>query len=78
MDLTKSIGELDAPGHLDIVYHLTAINSTRLFYEMPYQVARTNLLMILNLLDWLEGKSVGRAVYTSTSEVYAGSEHVAC
>jgi len=32
------------------------------------------LLATINLLDWLEGKSVGRILYTSTSEVYAGCE----
>ena len=44
------------PNKFDIVYHLAAINGTRLFYEIPYEVARTNLLLTINLLDWLETK----------------------
>lgn len=74
VDMTRPIGRVRAPRRLDVVYHLAAINGTRLFYEMPYQVARTNLLLTLNLLDWLEGRSVGRLLYSSTSEIYAGAE----
>jgi nucleoside-diphosphate-sugar epimerase len=74
-DLTKPL-DLAVDGGFDVVYHLAAINGTRLFYEIPYQVARTNLLITLNLLDWLEHRSVGRLIYTSTSEVYAGCEQV--
>lgn len=71
VDLTKLLPALDAPTDFAIVYHLAAINGTRLFYEMPYTVCRTNLLVTLNLLDWLETRTVGHLLYTSTSEVYA-------
>ncbi|MBI3011628.1 MAG: NAD-dependent epimerase/dehydratase family protein [Candidatus Omnitrophica bacterium] len=64
----KEVDELDA------VYHLAAINGTQLFYDIPYQVARTNLLVTINLLDALEGRRIGRVIYSSTSEVYAGAE----
>ena len=74
VDLTKPISGVDLSAPMDIVYHLAAINGTRLFYEIPYQVAQTNLKVTLNLLDWLESKKVGRLVYASTSEVYAGGE----
>ena len=76
LDLTRPVTDLSIPERLDVVYHLAAINGTRLFYEIPYDVARTNLLVTINLLDWLRGRSVGRIVYTSTSEVYAGCEAV--
>lgn len=77
-DLTKPLVPVEAVegDGFDIVYHLAAINGTRLFYEIPYQVARTNLLITLHLLDWLEGRRVGRLIYASTSEVYAGCEQV--
>jgi nucleoside-diphosphate-sugar epimerase len=74
VDLTEPIAGLKVLGKIDIVYHLAAINGTRLFYEMPYQVARNNLLMTLNLLNWLEGHQVGRLLYSSSSEVYAGAD----
>ena len=76
LDLTRPITGLSITEPLDVVYHLAAINGTRLFYEIPYDVARVNLLVTINLLDWLRGRAVGRVVYTSTSEVYAGCEAV--
>ncbi len=76
MDLTKPIGKRMCLSTLDIVYHLAAINGTQLFYEIPYQVARANLLMTLNLLDALKDESVRKLVYASTSEVYADCDQV--
>lgn len=75
-DLTVPLSGVRAEGPFDVVYHLAAINGTRLFYEIPFQVARTNLLMTLHLLDWLAAQPVGRLLYASTSEVYAGCEDV--
>lgn len=74
VDLTLPIENIGIKSSFDIVYHLAAINGTRLFYEIPYQVARDNLLMTLNLLKWLEDKTPGRLVYSSSSEVYAGAD----
>lgn len=76
VDLTRPLADIDIGDSLGIVYHLAAINGTRLFYEIPYEVARINLLATINLLDWLRGRTVGRILYTSTSEVYAGCEAV--
>lgn len=76
IDLTRPIDDMDIPEMLDIVYHFASINGTSLFYEIPYHVARTNLLVTLNLLDWLECRSVKRLVYSSTSEVYADCEKI--
>jgi UDP-glucose 4-epimerase/UDP-glucuronate decarboxylase len=73
-DLTLPIRGLDCPAGFDVVYHLAAINGTRLFYEMPYELARANLLITINLLDWLADRQVGRLLYSSTSEVYADCE----
>jgi nucleoside-diphosphate-sugar epimerase len=74
VDLTQPIKSLNISEPLDIVYHLAAINGTRLFYEMPYKVAHNNLLMTLNLLNWLEGKKINKLLYSSSSEVYAGAD----
>ena len=75
-DMTSPMDDVPLPSRLDIVYHLAAINGTRLFYEMPYEVARTNLLVTLSLLQRLETINIGRLVYTSTSEVYSGCEQL--
>jgi nucleoside-diphosphate-sugar epimerase len=74
VDLKKPITDVNVTGTIDIVYHLAAINGTRLFYEIPYEVCRDNLLLTLNLLNWLEDKEVGRLLYSSSSEVYAGAD----
>ena len=76
-DLTERARALDeALDGADVVYHLAAINGTQLFYDIPYQVARTNLLLTLQLLDALERHRPGLLVYSSTSEVYAGAEQI--
>ncbi len=74
VDLKKPISNVDISGTIDIVYHLAAINGTRLFYEIPYEVCRDNMLLTLNLLNWLETQKVGSLLYSSSSEVYAGAD----
>jgi UDP-glucuronate decarboxylase len=61
------------PTDCDVVYHLAAVNGTRNFYDRPYEVLRTNLLCLMNLLDWLPKVASSKLVWTSSSEVYAGS-----
>jgi UDP-glucose 4-epimerase len=75
VDLTKplDVGLFSDVKEFDVVYHLAAINGTELFYKIPYEVCRSNSLMTLHLLDWLEHKKITRLLYTSTSEVYAGA-----
>ncbi len=74
-DLTEPLrGCEDALAGADVIYHLAAINGTQLFYEIPYQVARTNVLATVHLLDALACARPKRLIYSSTSEVYAGVE----
>lgn len=74
-DLTEPLrGIEEALDGADVVYHLAAINGTQLFYDIPYQVARTNCLATLTLLDALTRHPPKRLLYSSSSEVYAGAE----
>lgn len=57
----------------DLVYHLAAINGTRYFYEVPHQVLRNNLLSLINVLDWVSTGGGRKVIWTSSSEVYAGT-----
>ena len=58
----------------DHVYHLAAVNGTRLFYEIPHEVLRINLLTTLNVLEWFkENNSHGKILFTSSNEGYAGA-----
>jgi len=73
-DLTEKIKNHRIPNIIDCVYHLAAINGTDLFYKIPYDLCRNNILITINLLDFLKKIKVGKLVYASTSEVYAGGE----
>jgi UDP-glucuronate decarboxylase len=73
LDLTDQTQFDQLPTDQDVVFHLAAINGTRFFYEIPYQVMRANLLSLVNVLDWLGGSHDTRLVWTSSSEVYADS-----
>ena len=72
VDLTKEIS-LDVKGEFDFIYHLAAINGTKLFYEMPYELCLTNLLITINFLKFLEAIDFKKLIFSSTSEVYAGA-----
>lgn len=61
----------------DIVFHLAAINGTRFFYEIPHEVMRVNLITLFNILELLPELGDPKLVWTSSSEVYAGSFEVA-
>ena len=72
VDLTKEV-QLKIEQAIDYVYHLAAINGTKLFYEIPYEVCLTNLLITINFLKFLEKTNFKKLIFSSTSEVYAGA-----
>lgn len=73
LDLTsvsscESLGE--GYGH---VYHLAAMNGTKLFYQFPHEVLRINTVTLMNMLDWFKSKNKeGKFCFTSSNEAYAG------
>lgn len=57
----------------DHVYHLAAINGTKLFYEMPQEVLRVNTLSLVYMLEWFRKENrQGKFCFTSSNEAYAG------
>ena len=54
----------------DIVYHYAAINGTKYFYDIPFQVLDDNVKMTQNVLSSIAGTEVKKVVYASSSEVY--------
>ena len=72
LDLTDQTQLIHLPTDQDMVFHLAAVNGTRYFYEMPYEVIKTNLLSLINVLDWMEEAGCRKLVWTSSSEAYAG------
>jgi len=58
----------------DYVYHLAAVNGTDLFYKMPAEVLRINILTAIYVLDWFKEKNPnGKIMFTSSNEAYAGA-----
>ncbi len=72
-DLTKE-DEYKKLGTFDYVYHFAAINGTRNFYEIPYNVLEVNTLININLIKWCRETEVKKVLYTSSSEVYASTK----
>lgn len=74
MDLIykNPIRELIKKHEFEIVVHYAAINGTRYFYDIPFEVCNKNLLMTQNVLNACTEK-VHKVVYASSSEVYGPS-----
>ena len=61
-------------GPFDYVYHLAAVNGTDLFYKIPHEVLRINLLTTINSLEWFkEHNPKGKIMFTSSNEAYASA-----
>ena len=58
VDLANGTIDLSIPNEIDVVYHLAAINGTNLFYEIPYEVCRNNVIITISLLDSLRKKTI--------------------
>lgn len=72
-DLTDPISFGKLGNGYDHVYHLAAINGTRLFYQMPEEVLRINTLSLIYILEWFRREnSRGKICFTSSNEAYAG------
>ncbi len=72
-DLTTLEGWAKIKGEYDFVYHLAAVNGTDLFYKIPHEVLRINLLTAIYGLEWFKEKSKkSKILFTSSNEAYAG------
>jgi UDP-glucose 4-epimerase len=73
-DLTTPEGWAGIEGGFDYVYHLAAVNGTDLFYKIPHEVLRINLLTAIYGLEWFKDKNKdGKILFTSSNEAYAGA-----
>lgn len=72
-DLTKPSVYQTLATDFDQVYHLAAVNGTKIFYKIPEEVLRINTLTLIYILEWirvLEKKP--KLCFTSSNEAYAG------
>ena len=73
-DLTRAAFYDNLKEEFDHIYHLAAVNGTKLFYEIPEQVLRINTLSLIYILDWIsKQKKKPKFCFTSSSEAYAGA-----
>lgn len=74
MDITDSSLLKRLDGGYDYVYHLAAVNGTKLFYEIPHEVLRINVQGLINVLSWFKDKNKkGKIMFISSNEAYAGA-----
>ncbi|GAA5817985.1 MAG: nucleoside-diphosphate sugar epimerase [Methanobrevibacter sp. CfCl-M3] len=59
--------------YYDEIYHLAAINGTKNFYLHPENVLKVNILSLMNMLEYINKDNCGKFLFTSSSEVYAGT-----
>lgn len=64
------ITELIKKEQPDTVFHYAAVNGTKYFYDIPYQVINDNILMTQNVLNACKHSTVEKIVYSSSSETY--------
>lgn len=58
----------------DIIFHLAAIIGVQNVLNKPAEVLRNNIALLFNIIDFAKrNKRLKRLVFTSTSEIYAGT-----
>jgi len=73
-DLTNSTFYKTLDKNFDQVYHLAAINGTKIFYAIPQEVLRINTLTLIYILEWIKNlKKKPKLCFTSSNEAYAGA-----
>ena len=54
----------------ELMFHYAAINGTKYFYDIPYQVLNDNIKMTQNVLTACINSTVEKIIYASSSEIY--------
>lgn len=73
LDLTNLAHYKKLGKNYNAVYHLAAVNGTKLFYAMPHETLRINCLSLIYMLEWFRKNSAkGKFCFTSSNEAYAG------
>ncbi len=60
----------------DYIFHMSAINGTKHFYEIPNQVTKNNIRSDLAVFDFVEKNKNSKLIYASSSEVVADSDQI--
>lgn len=57
----------------DQVYMLASVVGVDNANSIPHEIIRINTALIYNTLEWIRRSKIGKALFTSTSECYAGT-----
>ena len=66
----KKLNEIIKKEKPEMIFHYAAINGTKYFYDIPYQVINDNVRMTQNVLGSCKKSSVKKIIYASSSETY--------
>jgi nucleoside-diphosphate-sugar epimerase len=58
----------------DYVFHMSAINGTKYFYEIPNQLIDNNVSCDLAVFEFMRSNTNSKLIYASSSEVVAGTD----
>lgn len=72
-DFTKIENFNKLEQNYDYVYMLASVVGVNNTLEIPHEIIRINSLLILNTLEWIKKSNIGKVIFTSTSENYAGT-----
>ena len=73
---SKKINDLIKNEKPQILIHYAAINGTKYFYDIPYQVVNDNVVMTQNVLKACINSTVKKIVYASSSETYGEPQKI--
>jgi nucleoside-diphosphate-sugar epimerase len=74
LDLLQSHELYELDNNYDLIFHFAAIIGVSNVLNRPYDVLSDNILMLLNMISFAKHQTaLKRFVFTSTSEVYAGT-----
>jgi UDP-glucose 4-epimerase len=57
----------------DFVFHMSAINGTKYFYDIPTQLIENNITSDLAVFNFMQTNPNSKLIYASSSEVVAGT-----
>jgi UDP-glucose 4-epimerase len=60
-------------GSYDQVYMLASVVGVDNANSIPHEIIRINTALIYNTLEWIRRSKIGKVLFTSTSECYAGT-----
>lgn len=64
----------DSANDFDYIFHMSAINGTKYFYDIPNQLIENNITADLAMFNFVKQNTSCKLIYASTSEVVAGSD----